>query len=111
MVGVGVDKTCMTGKSAFEEGQMRADVGVGCGWFLLLLSTHSRSDKYTGTVVSDSTCWEEDTGMGVLWIFGEAAIVLGKGEVDDDGIDVFHASSRGMEDALFDRADAVGLCL
>jgi hypothetical protein len=31
--------------------------------------------------------------MGVLWIFRDAAIVLGKGEVDDDGIDVLHTGA------------------
>jgi hypothetical protein len=52
----GVDKTCAAGKSVFDEGGMSVDVGVGRGWFLLLLSAHSRSVICTGAGVLDSTC-------------------------------------------------------
>jgi hypothetical protein len=40
--------------------------------------------------------------------FVDAAIVLGRGEVDDNGVDIFHTSSRGTEDALIVREDVVG---
>jgi hypothetical protein len=60
--------------------------------------------------VLESTCSEEDPGIGVLWTLGVAAVVPCKGEVDNSA-DMLRAFSRGMENVLVVGSDVLGLPL